>query len=95
MRMTDVNDQNYRQILRELIEIPDENLKEVLRMIHEYRLALSTTNSEDVLPQEESTLERDTRLLDKLGGCLGEESVEEYDFDLDIGGYYEARKADY
>ncbi len=30
-------------------------------------------------------------ILDDLAGCLGEESAKEYDFQLKIGGYYEAR----
>jgi len=30
-------------------------------------------------------------LLDELAGCLGEESAEDYDFGLKIGGLYEAR----
>lgn len=30
-------------------------------------------------------------LLEELGGCLGEESASEYDFQLKVGGLYEAR----
>ena len=31
------------------------------------------------------------RVLDKLAGCLGEEPMESYDFDLEVGGIYEVR----
>ena len=31
------------------------------------------------------------RLLDELAGCLGEEPFEAYDFDLELGGFHEAR----
>jgi hypothetical protein len=30
-------------------------------------------------------------VLDELAGCLGQEAAEEYDFQLKVGGYYEAR----
>lgn len=30
-------------------------------------------------------------VLEDLAGCLGQESAEEYDFQLKIGNYYEAR----
>jgi hypothetical protein len=29
--------------------------------------------------------------LDELAGCLGEEPFEFYDFDPEVGGFYEAR----
>ncbi len=31
------------------------------------------------------------RILEELAGCLGEEPATEYDFNLEIGGLYEAR----
>jgi hypothetical protein len=31
------------------------------------------------------------KVLDELAGCLGEEPVQNYDFKLKIGGFYEAR----
>lgn len=31
------------------------------------------------------------KLLEELGGCLGQESASDYDFGLKIGGWYEAR----
>ena len=31
------------------------------------------------------------KILDELAGCLGEEPFESYDFDLEIGGFREAR----
>lgn len=31
------------------------------------------------------------KILDELAGCLGNESVNEYDFGLKIGGLYEIR----
>ncbi len=41
-----------------------------------------------ILPQ--TTIEPEI-LLETLAGCLGEEAAEDYDFKLDIGGYYETR----
>ena len=41
----------------------------------------------DVALEEEDALD----LLDELAGCLGQESAEDYDFNLKIGGLYEAR----
>ncbi len=40
-----------------------------------------------ILPAKENW----EKVLDELAGCLGEESVQEYDFKLKIGGFYEAR----
>ena len=40
-----------------------------------------------LLPAEEAW----NKTLDELAGCLGEESAEEYDFKLKVGGLYEAR----
>jgi hypothetical protein len=39
------------------------------------------------LPAEEDW----EKVLDELAGCLGEEPVQNYDFKLKIGGFYEAR----
>ena len=41
-----------------------------------------------ILPEAEPDLEK---TLDELMGCLGQEPAEEYDFNLEIGGWYEAR----
>ena len=41
-----------------------------------------------VLPKEGQELDE---LLDRLAGCLGEESASDYDFHLKTGGLYEAR----
>ena len=41
-----------------------------------------------ILPEAEPDLEK---RLDELMGCLGQEPAEEYDFNLEIGGWYEAR----
>lgn len=41
-----------------------------------------------ILPTHSQTGEE---LLEALAGCLGQESVQEYDFDLKLGGLYEAR----
>ncbi|MDT7883463.1 MAG: hypothetical protein RQ891_01235 [Thermoflexus sp.] len=41
-----------------------------------------------ILPEEPTD---PYRTLDELAGCLGEEPFEFYDFDLEVGGFYEAR----
>jgi len=41
-----------------------------------------------ILPETPSDPEK---LLDDLAGCLGQELATEYNFDLKIGGLYEAR----
>ena len=41
-----------------------------------------------ILPETPSDPER---MLDDLAGCLGQEPATEYNFDLKIGGLYEAR----
>ncbi|MBO9369506.1 MAG: hypothetical protein J7575_00215 [Chloroflexi bacterium] len=40
-----------------------------------------------ILPAEEDW----GKVLDDLAGCLGEEPVQNYDFNLKIGGLYETR----
>lgn len=41
-----------------------------------------------ILPERSQSADQ---LLDALAGCLGQELAEKYDFDLKIGGLYEAR----
>jgi len=41
-----------------------------------------------IVPKLEPTPEE---VLDNLAGCLGSEPAEDYDFDLELGGLYEAR----
>lgn len=41
-----------------------------------------------ILPERSQPADQ---LLDALAGCLGQESAQDYDFDLKIGGLYEAR----
>jgi len=41
-----------------------------------------------ILPEEPADPHK---ILDELAGCLGEEPFESYDFDLEIGGFHEAR----
>lgn len=81
--------------IRQLVP-PEGNLTIDQKLLQEANLAgslrLYVQKGEIRIVQDVALKEDEAmNLLDELAGCLGQESAEDYDFNLKIGSLYEAR----